>query len=153
MTPTRFAALSYFLMRSFCRTLLTNKLANDCDVGFVMQDFREHNTDTKVHFELTLSEENMAIALAEGLVKKFKLTTTISTSNMHLFDAKGIIKKYDTPEQGMTQSLSLFFPIMSTVTIPVAIDMGIDLCLSNLSHGGFSASISVTLKQLYQSDP
>jgi hypothetical protein len=69
---------------------------------FVIQDFREHNTDTKVHFELTLSEENMAIALAEGLVKKFKLTTTISTSNMHLFDSKGIIKKYDTPEQSMT---------------------------------------------------
>lgn len=64
-----------------------------------IKDFREHNTDTKVHFELSLSEENMAIALAEGLVKKFKLTTTISTSNMHLFDNKGIIKKYDTPEQ------------------------------------------------------
>ncbi|KAG0580579.1 hypothetical protein KC19_4G184100 [Ceratodon purpureus] len=64
-----------------------------------IKDFREHNTDTKVHFELVLSEENMAIALAEGLVKKFKLTTTISTSNMHLFDAKGLIKKYDTPEQ------------------------------------------------------
>jgi DNA topoisomerase-2 len=72
---------------------------------FVIQDFREHNTDTKVHFELTLSEENMAIALAEGLVKKFKLTTTISTSNMHLFDSKGIIKKYDTPEQSMTHVL------------------------------------------------
>jgi hypothetical protein len=41
----------------------------------------------------------MAIALAEGLVKKFKLTTTISTNNMHLFNAKGNIKKYDTPEQ------------------------------------------------------
>ncbi|CAK9876172.1 unnamed protein product [Sphagnum jensenii] len=64
-----------------------------------IKDFREHNTDTKVHFELLLSEENMAIALAEGLIKKFKLTTTISTSNMHLFDAGGLIKKYDTPEQ------------------------------------------------------
>ncbi|CAK9226883.1 unnamed protein product [Sphagnum troendelagicum] len=64
-----------------------------------IKDFREHNTDTKVHFELLLSEENMAIALAEGLIKKFKLTTTISTSNMHLFDAGGFIKKYDTPEQ------------------------------------------------------
>lgn len=76
------------------------------DVHCGTQDFREHNTDTKVHFELQLSEENMAIALSEGLTKKFKLTTTISTSNMHLFDAKGIIKKYDTPEQ----STILFFP-------------------------------------------
>ena len=66
-------------------------------------DLRMHNTGTKVHFELTLSEENMAMVLAEGLVKKFKLTTTISTSNMHLFDAKGIIKKYHTPEQSMAQ--------------------------------------------------
>jgi DNA topoisomerase-2 len=66
-----------------------------------IKDFREHNTDTKVHFELLLSEENMAIALAEGLIKKFKLTTTISTSNMHLFDAGGFIKKYDTPEQSI----------------------------------------------------
>lgn len=65
----------------------------------LFQDFREHNTDTKVHFEISLSEENMAIAQAEGLVKKFKLTTTISTSNMHLFDPKGLIKKYETPEQ------------------------------------------------------
>lgn len=65
----------------------------------LFQDFREHNTDTKVHFEISLSEENMAIAHAEGLVKKFKLTTTISTSNMHLFDPQGLIKKYETPEQ------------------------------------------------------
>ncbi len=75
---------------------------------FNILDFREHNsTDTKVHSELALSEENLAVALAEGLVKKFKLTTTISTSNMRLIDSKGIIKKYDTPEQGMTHVLPL----------------------------------------------
>lgn len=102
-----------------------------------MQDFREHNTDTKVHFELTLSEENMAIALSEGLVKKFKLTTTISTSNMHLFDSKGIIKKYDTPEQGMTHSACLLFLIISTVAFPVGIvDMGVNICLWDPSHKG-----------------
>lgn len=66
-----------------------------------MQDYKEHNDDTTVHFEVILSEENLAMAKQEGLLKKFKLTSTISTSNMHLFDPKGVIKKYDTPEQSM----------------------------------------------------
>ncbi|XP_028109402.1 DNA topoisomerase 2-like isoform X2 [Camellia sinensis] len=62
-------------------------------------DYREHNDDTTVHFEVIMSEENLIMAKQEGLLKKFKLTTTISTSNMHLFDLKGVIKKYETPEQ------------------------------------------------------
>lgn len=65
------------------------------------QDYREHNDDATVHFEVTLTEENMNIAIQEGLEKKFKLTTTIATTNMHLIDSKGVIKKYDTPEQSM----------------------------------------------------
>ena len=64
-----------------------------------MQDYREHNDDTTVHFEVILSEENLILAKQEGLLKKFKLTTTISTSNMHLFDQNRVIKKYDTPEE------------------------------------------------------
>ncbi|KAK1306769.1 DNA topoisomerase 2 [Acorus calamus] len=64
-----------------------------------IKDYREHNDDVSVHFDVILSEENMNIARQEGLMKKFKLTTTISTSNMHLFDSNGVIKKYDTPDQ------------------------------------------------------
>ncbi|KAH0448872.1 hypothetical protein IEQ34_022672 [Dendrobium chrysotoxum] len=64
-----------------------------------IKDYREYNDDTTVHFEVTLSEQNLIMAKQEGLEKKFKLSTTISTSNMHLFDHKGVIKKYDTPEQ------------------------------------------------------
>ncbi|CAL5374793.1 unnamed protein product [Camellia sinensis] len=63
------------------------------------EDYREHNDDTTVHFEVIMSEENLIMAKQEGLLKKFKLTTTINTSNMHLFDPKGVIKKYETPEQ------------------------------------------------------
>lgn len=48
---------------------------------------------------MILSEENLNLALKEGVEKRFKLTTSISTTNMHLFDAKGVIKKYDTPEK------------------------------------------------------
>ncbi|XP_028051329.1 DNA topoisomerase 2-like isoform X2 [Camellia sinensis] len=53
-----------------------------------IKDYREHNDDTTVHFEVIMSEENLIMAKQEGLLKKFKLTTTISTSNMHLFDPK-----------------------------------------------------------------
>ncbi|CAM8927292.1 unnamed protein product [Rhodiola kirilowii] len=62
-----------------------------------IEDIREHSDDASVHFEVILSEENMKMALQEGLIKKFKLTTNLSTSNMHLFDANGVIKKYGTP--------------------------------------------------------
>lgn len=64
-----------------------------------IKDYREHNDDINVHFEIILTKEKLKMARGEGLEKKFKLTTTISTTNMHLFDSKGVIKKYDTPEQ------------------------------------------------------
>ena len=64
-----------------------------------LQDIKEYHTDTSVHFEVHLTPENMAVAVAEGLAKKFKLSTSLSTSNMHLFDMEGRMTKYDTPEQ------------------------------------------------------
>ena len=64
-----------------------------------IRDYKEYNTNTRVHLEVSLSKENMKISLQEGLLRKFKLTTTVSTSNMHLFYLKGIIHKYDTPEK------------------------------------------------------
>lgn len=68
---------------------------------FWLQDYKEHNDDTTVHFEVIMSEQNLLMAKQEGLLQKFKLTTKISTSNMHLFDSNGTIKKYETPEQSM----------------------------------------------------
>ncbi|CAL5375936.1 unnamed protein product [Camellia sinensis] len=76
----------------------TFELINFKEDPFI-KDYREHNDDTTVHFEVIMSEENLIMAKQEGLLKKFKLTTTISTSNMHLFDPKGVIKKYETLEQ------------------------------------------------------
>ena len=64
-----------------------------------IRDYKEYNIDTKVHLEVSFSEENMKISLQEGLLRKFKLTTTISTNNMYLFGSKGINHKYETPEQ------------------------------------------------------
>ncbi|XP_057870528.2 DNA topoisomerase 2 [Cryptomeria japonica] len=80
--------------KSFLTSMITNK---DKD-PFIME-LDNHSTDTRVRFEVALSEEKMTNALQEGLSKKFKLTTVISTSNMHLFDANGAIQKYETPEQ------------------------------------------------------
>ncbi|KAG8071989.1 hypothetical protein GUJ93_ZPchr0006g44923 [Zizania palustris] len=70
----------------------------DKDIEPFIQDVEIHSDDKNVEFLITLSKENMAIAMQEGLEKKFKLTTTIGTTNMHLFDSNGKIRKFDTPE-------------------------------------------------------
>ncbi|AQK54476.1 DNA topoisomerase 2, partial [Zea mays] len=71
---------------------------NKDKVPFI-EDVTCQGDNEDVYIQFTLSEKNMNIAMEEGLVKKFKLTTTIGTSNMHLFDSDGKIRKYDTPEQ------------------------------------------------------
>ncbi|ESQ54348.1 hypothetical protein EUTSA_v10024219mg [Eutrema salsugineum] len=70
-------------------------------------EIREYHDESSVHFELTMSEENMAIARQEGFLKMFKLTTTVGTTNMHLFDEKSVIKKYATPEQILEEFFDL----------------------------------------------
>lgn len=42
-----------------------------------------------------MTEDQLAKAEAEGLEKKFKLTTTVSLTNIVCFDLEGRIKKYD----------------------------------------------------------
>ncbi|XP_074575291.1 DNA topoisomerase 2-like [Curcuma longa] len=92
--------------KEFLESMMTG---NDKIKEPFIKDYREHNDDKTVHFEVTLSEENMNIARQEGLEKKFKLTTTISTTNMHLFDSNSVIKKYDTPEQILEEFFNLRF--------------------------------------------
>jgi DNA topoisomerase-2 len=70
-------------------------------VPFIL-DYKEHHTDVSVNFEVTLSEANMKVALAEGLHKKFKLSTTMSTTNMHLFNKDGVIQKCALSDQAST---------------------------------------------------
>ncbi|KAJ3332095.1 DNA topoisomerase 2 [Blyttiomyces sp. JEL0837] len=61
-----------------------------------VKDFKEYHSDSKVHFVVTLTEENMRLAEAEGLEKKFKLTTQVATSNLVCFDFEGRICKYES---------------------------------------------------------
>ena len=62
-------------------------------------DYKEHHTDTSVHFVVNMTPEKMKEALDVGLYTKFKLTSKISITNMMLFDPSGTIKKYDGPEE------------------------------------------------------
>ena len=71
------------------------------------QDFKEYHTDSTVHFVISLSAENMAIAEAEGLEKRFKLSTTITTSNMVCFDREGRIRRYNMVDEILRD----FFPL------------------------------------------
>jgi DNA topoisomerase II len=61
-----------------------------------IKDYKEYHTDSKVHFVVTLAEDQMKAAEKEGLEKKFKLTSSVSTSNLVCFDLEGRIKKYSS---------------------------------------------------------
>ncbi|RKO97640.1 hypothetical protein CXG81DRAFT_11420, partial [Caulochytrium protostelioides] len=65
----------------------------------LIKDYREYHTESSVHFILTLTKEQMEEAEAEGLEKRFKLTSTLNTSNMVLFDKDGRIRKYSSVEE------------------------------------------------------
>ncbi|GJS17807.1 DNA topoisomerase 2 [Tanacetum coccineum] len=60
-----------------------------------------NDDDTRVHFEITMTKDQMNKARQEEgeLWNKLKLTTTLSTGNMYVLDAEGKLKKYDTPEE------------------------------------------------------
>lgn len=64
-----------------------------------IKDYREHHTDSKVHFVVTLTEESLREAEKEGLEKKFKMTSSVSTSNLVCFDLEGRIRKYENVDE------------------------------------------------------
>ncbi|KAK3287336.1 hypothetical protein CYMTET_5151 [Cymbomonas tetramitiformis] len=72
------------------------------EVPFIT-DYKEYHTDLDVRFVVSLSAENMQLALKEGLNKKFKLSTTMGTTNMMLFNKDGKITKYPQPEDIMRE--------------------------------------------------
>lgn len=52
---------------------------------------------------MTLSEEQMRAAEAEGFETKFKMSTFIDTAHMVCFDSNLKIKKYENPEEIMEE--------------------------------------------------
>jgi len=73
-------------------------MSTDKKPAFI-KDYKEYHTDTTVHFQVTLSEQNMAKALEEGLEKTFKMSTTKATSNMVLFDRDNRLRKYGSVDE------------------------------------------------------
>jgi DNA topoisomerase-2 len=61
-----------------------------------IKDYKEYHTDSKVHFVIHLTEENMKKAEKEGLEQKFKTSTTITTTNLVCHDLEGRIRKYNS---------------------------------------------------------
>ena len=51
-------------------------------LNLFFRDYKEYHTDTTVHFVVSMTEENLAQAEQEGILKKFKLETSIATSSM-----------------------------------------------------------------------
>ncbi|GAA5985936.1 hypothetical protein JCM10908_006339 [Rhodotorula pacifica] len=63
-----------------------------------VKDYKEHHTDTTVHFIVTLTTAGKEAIEKDGLEKVFKISSKVNTSNMVCFDPTGKIKKYATPE-------------------------------------------------------
>lgn len=61
--------------------------------------YKDNNTDTKVHFELTF--EDYYLETAKDLEKTFHLSKKYSVTNMHLYGPEGHIKRYETVEDIM----------------------------------------------------
>ena len=64
------------------------------DAQSLIKDYTEHHTDTAVHFEVTLTEENMRKAEKMGLENVFKTFKWETVGNMVLFGRDGRLKKY-----------------------------------------------------------
>lgn len=75
-----------------------------------IKDYKEYHTDSKVHFIIHLSEENMRQAEKEGLESRFKTTTSITTSNLVAHDMHGRIRKY----ANVNEMIKDFFEIRQT---------------------------------------
>ncbi|KAG8994735.1 DNA topoisomerase 2 [Tulasnella sp. JGI-2019a] len=75
----------------------------------IIKDYKEHHTNSTVHFTLTMTPEGMAKAEAdpEGLLKFFQCQKPLSTSNMMAFDSNLKLRKYTSPEEIIED----FFPL------------------------------------------
>ena len=61
--------------------------------------YKDNNTDSKVHFELTF--EDGYLDTCKDIDKQFHLYKKYSIANMHLYGPEGHIKRYDTVEEIM----------------------------------------------------
>ncbi|CAB0028142.1 unnamed protein product [Trichogramma brassicae] len=73
----------------------------------LISDYKEYNTDTEVHFIVTIPRDKLVELEREGLHKVFKLQTTTSITSMCAFDENQCLKKYDD----VLQIIKTFFKV------------------------------------------
>lgn len=74
----------------------------------LIEDFTEHHTIKKVHFEIALKPDTLGrLGTSAKINKVFKLESTVPTTNMMLFNAEGRMRKY----QRVGQILDEFYAL------------------------------------------
>nr|XP_003704530.2 PREDICTED: DNA topoisomerase 2 isoform X2 [Megachile rotundata] len=73
----------------------------------VINDYKEYNTDTSVHFIVILNRDKLVELERDGLHKAFKLQTTMTVTSMCAFDENQCLQKYDSA----LQILRCFFKV------------------------------------------
>ncbi|XP_043264993.1 DNA topoisomerase 2 isoform X1 [Colletes gigas] len=73
----------------------------------IITDYKEYNTDTAVHFVVTLNRDKLVELERDGLHKTFKLQTTMAITSMCAFDANQCLQRYES----VTQILRSFYKV------------------------------------------
>ncbi|XP_043274245.1 DNA topoisomerase 2 isoform X2 [Venturia canescens] len=85
--------------QTYKETVLEPMLHGTEKTPSIITDYKEYNTDTIVHFVVTMSREKLLELERDGLHKAFKLQTTTSITSMCAFDENLCLKKYDNVSQ------------------------------------------------------
>ena len=99
---------------SVLEPMLTGGASGDKDskssAAPMLNDVREHHTDTTVSFSISFSGGATALSEMETkgtLHKQLKLSSSLSTTNMTLFDEHGRIIRHETPEAILSNFYSI----------------------------------------------
>ncbi|XP_032456778.1 DNA topoisomerase 2 isoform X2 [Nasonia vitripennis] len=93
--------------QAYKETVLEPMLHGSDKTPPVITDYKEYNTDTMVHFVVTLQRDKLAELERDGLHKAFKLQTTTSITSMCAFDDNLCLKKFDN----VCQIMRTFFTV------------------------------------------
>ncbi|XP_053982250.1 DNA topoisomerase 2 isoform X2 [Hylaeus volcanicus] len=81
--------------QTYKESVLEPMLHGSDKIPSIITDYKEYNTDTAVHFIVTLNRDKLVELERDGLHKAFKLQTTTAITSMCAFDANQCLQKYD----------------------------------------------------------
>ncbi|XP_011505758.1 PREDICTED: DNA topoisomerase 2 isoform X2 [Ceratosolen solmsi marchali] len=93
--------------QAYKETVLEPMLHGSDKTPPMITDYKEYNTDTMVHFIITLQRDKLSELERDGLHRAFKLQTTTSITSMCAFDDKLCLKKFDN----VLQIMRTFFKV------------------------------------------